>query len=616
MDALVALPWSRNPRSRACTPFFSLSGKRKRRSLPSTMSSRFPSSTSRGAMSNPTTPVARNSSPDDLFVSFGSSVNVSEDLRRSIRTEIEEIDASIGSLQSNVQNEQRNQNQLTKDLSHAKSEISNLRRGASDELDSATMNQQVRNRLAETLKVELVSAIVSPTSSCEAISESDSDTEEKMDDSIAEGQGAHSKRKSVSLKSYLGTNFSEVKRLTYKIREDQKEGDTAEKETRSIEDEHANVVNRMARNNSENLLGIAEKEVQSRKKEQDAEAHRKRSTQEVIQRARQRCGQYAQQIADRTKALSAEKTKNASEEANMISERSLCEDEIRNMSDTQISLLEKTLETVTTQLENLVFQCDDAETMKKQIVAAENELKEVEIKAANLGGMEEVEKKLVVEAKTKANSAETAYTEVKKLEASLLSYCEFNNKIEAEQVIPAKEELVELLKEKERLAGVMGEFHASSVSDKAERKVDLEAAGAKIVSLKEGLKGTDEEIETIKTERQTIGVRLAALNEARDKEIEENRSFCLKFEEATKAEQTRLEELLESRKSEHKKKIDELRSEGAKTTNEYNLKLEIVNQGSKIIDTTEDAESKLRDSPIQLNDDGEDVSNFVFVSTE
>jgi chromosome segregation ATPase len=224
---------------------------------------------------------------------------VSEDLRRSIRTEIEEIDASIGSLQSNVQNEQRNQNQLTKDLSHAKSEISNLRRGASDELDSATMNQQVRNRLAETLKVELVSAIVSPTSSCEAISESDSDTEEKMDDSIADGQGAHSKRKTVSLKSYIGTNFSEVKRLTYKIREHQKEKDAAEKETQSMKDERANVINRMARNNSENLLGIVEKEVQSHKKEQDAEARRKRSTQEVIQRARQRCGQYAQQIADR-----------------------------------------------------------------------------------------------------------------------------------------------------------------------------------------------------------------------------------------------------------------------------------------------------------------------------
>ena len=65
------------------------------------------------------------SSTDPMYLSWGSSVNVCDELRRSIRSEIEEIDGSITTLQTNVKNESRSKTQVSKDLSLTRSEILN-----------------------------------------------------------------------------------------------------------------------------------------------------------------------------------------------------------------------------------------------------------------------------------------------------------------------------------------------------------------------------------------------------------------------------------------------------------------------------------------------------------
>jgi chromosome segregation ATPase len=96
---------------------------------------------------------------DPFFLDWGSSVNVNEDLRRSIQSEINSLDQEIRDLDQSISKEERISSQLRKDYSHAQAELINLRRGASDEKENAGMNEQIQIRLGESLQKELVQVL-------------------------------------------------------------------------------------------------------------------------------------------------------------------------------------------------------------------------------------------------------------------------------------------------------------------------------------------------------------------------------------------------------------------------------------------------------------------------
>ena len=131
------------------------------------MKSRF--AATRPTMNAPTP--SEDASVSEPLISWGSSVNVNEDLRRSIRSEIEALDADIDTIQGNIKNEDRISAQLAKDFAHSHAEMVQLRRSAADELDSAMMREQVRTRLKASLRSELMS----PTSVVVVVSPSNDD---------------------------------------------------------------------------------------------------------------------------------------------------------------------------------------------------------------------------------------------------------------------------------------------------------------------------------------------------------------------------------------------------------------------------------------------------------
>lgn len=234
----------------------------------------------------PPAPTEETSVSDPFILSWGSSVNVCEDLRRSIRTEIEDvIDTSIMNLQGSIKNEDRTATQLAKDLSHARAEMLELRRSANDELDGAVMKDQVRTRLKASLKAELMTPVLDadPTSPPPELSDEGSTTNGRPPFTIA---------------SYIQQRASEHKEHACAV--------AAEKESLvqwkaakdDFESETHSIHGRIESDRLVDEMATKEKETAFRTEEHENEARRKRATKVRVQQKRAQCGQYAQQIAD------------------------------------------------------------------------------------------------------------------------------------------------------------------------------------------------------------------------------------------------------------------------------------------------------------------------------
>ena len=249
------------------------------------------------SMPGPSTSEAEASVSEPLL-SWGSSVNVNEDLRRSIRTEIEEIDASIDDLQGNIKNEDRASAQLAKDFSHARAEMAELRRSAADRLDGETMKDQVRTRLKASLRSELMS----PTS---VVSSGSATPLETTNDPSQEGNESDASRKdkppSTTGGAYLQQRATELKELACSIAAEKEALLQSKAEKNDHECQTNAVLGRIETGKLVDELTASQRESAVRVEEYGNEERHKRGTKEAVQKVRAQSGHYAQQIADQVR---------------------------------------------------------------------------------------------------------------------------------------------------------------------------------------------------------------------------------------------------------------------------------------------------------------------------
>ena len=233
-------------------------------------------------------------SVSEPLLSWGSSVTVNEDLRRTIRSEIAEIETSIESLQGQIKNEDRISAQLAKDFSHARAEMAELRRSAADELGSAIMKDQVRTRLKSSLRSELMS----PTT----VISLDSIAPKASNDASQEEDNAVDKAPATTAE-YLEQRAAEVKELAASIAKEKESLMESKAEKDDLDRQTQIILDRIKNDKLEEELEAAKKETAFRAEELEREEHRKRSTKEAVQKVRAECGHYAQQIADQVSAV-------------------------------------------------------------------------------------------------------------------------------------------------------------------------------------------------------------------------------------------------------------------------------------------------------------------------
>ena len=247
------------------------------------------------------------SSTDPMYLSWGSSVNVCDELRRSIRSEIEEIDGSITTLQTNVKNESRSKTQVSKDLSLARSEMLNLCRGATDEVENVSVNEQIRIRMAETLKIEVLANIITPSSSPNGTSYPNHTNDDENEEDLSYtgkdmADDASRRNKNQSLTSQISMYRTKLQKESEKISNAKKELQAVAVNIKDIEDEIKRASHRIKEVDLPSQLKEVERDVESKRQELESELQRRCSTKESIQRSMKRCGDFAQQIADKVKS--------------------------------------------------------------------------------------------------------------------------------------------------------------------------------------------------------------------------------------------------------------------------------------------------------------------------
>lgn len=249
---------------------------------------------------------------DPFFLDWGSSVNVNEDLRRSIQSEINSLDQEIRHLDNSISKEEKISSQLRKDYSHAQAELINLRRGACDEKDNAAMNEQIQMRLGESLQKELVEVLSKsssrpdiPPSNNAAVSASardhysnDRSTDPQrilLQDDSCENYDSTSAVTDLPMKEYIEKRMRDIKILKAKIHSKRTSLDGCRSNLAELQFQLEKTNEHVAQ--EQKHQGVWNNEIEVITKEYDTEKQRIKNIKDSLSNSRKNVGDWTQQDA-------------------------------------------------------------------------------------------------------------------------------------------------------------------------------------------------------------------------------------------------------------------------------------------------------------------------------
>lgn len=225
-------------------------------------------------------------SVDPFILDFGTSVNVNEDLRRTIRTEIQELDDQIVASNASTKQEEMVGCQLRKDLSHGDREMLNLSRGAVDQLDNARVHSKFLSGFGETLRKELVI----PSSSGDYAGNGTAKGE------IAPSEGV---KKPLANKDIFKEKSDKFKMLIGRIKQASADVERNLKEQKALTDKTKAIKEAIESDSLDSMLEEKRRETELKATDAQKEAQRKDSIKASIQKIRARTGNHAQGVADK-----------------------------------------------------------------------------------------------------------------------------------------------------------------------------------------------------------------------------------------------------------------------------------------------------------------------------
>ena len=224
----------------------------------------------------------------DPVLSWGSSVNVSEDLRRSIRAECDQLDSQISAITTQTTSESRKAQSLSKDLNFSVQEMKNLVRDGSEEMEGCIMNSTVRGRMAEQLEIELGSLLKATN---------DQVIPQDQDEYLVTNNDSETSTKPMILSQYLADSKATFQKIELQVRDNVDIIRRTRQIIKDVERETNDHLGRIASDDLNSERSNLEHEVNLKKRELEGEKTKMKSVLDQVQRARKRCGDQAQQIA-------------------------------------------------------------------------------------------------------------------------------------------------------------------------------------------------------------------------------------------------------------------------------------------------------------------------------
>ena len=286
------------------------------------------------------TPASTTTSLDPVL-SWGSSVNISEDLRRTIRAECEHLDASIAAVTSQTNAESRKTQSLAKDLKFSEREMRDLARGGNEEVEGCIMNGTVCARMKDQLQSEVGRLLYADSVSPRSTAVDENNLGQKCTTNVDDAAQNQSDGLD-TLTSYLAGRKAEFASLAAQHKEKAVAIHNIQAQTKEIDKWTQSCFDRIS---GEHLLkerSAMSDEVDGKKRELSGEKSKMRSMLEQVQRSRTRSGEHAQQIADLNKQIVVLKETNIQEERALGLQR----DAIREMDSalqTELSRIQSRL---------------------------------------------------------------------------------------------------------------------------------------------------------------------------------------------------------------------------------------------------------------------------------
>jgi hypothetical protein len=237
-----------------------------------------------------------NAAEDPFILDFGTSVNVNEDLRRVIKTEIQEIDDSIVAARGALKNEETVESQLKNDLSHSHREMATHSRGASEQLETSAVHASFLSSLNKTFHAELIVHTTPPATTIEgSLSSAENNPPAPTG---ASGKGIPG---SQSNREVLRTMSARLKKVTSSMKGTAEEIDAVVAKQKYVAEKTTMIARITETDSLPSLLDEKRKEVALMQAEIDKENQRKKAIKAATQKSRANSGMHAQAVADKVR---------------------------------------------------------------------------------------------------------------------------------------------------------------------------------------------------------------------------------------------------------------------------------------------------------------------------
>lgn len=246
---------------------------------------------------------AASSFPTEL--DFGASVDIQDEMRRTIRAECDEIDKAASITQTAVKNEERTLHQLSKDYGCAKNEMASLRRDGGDILDEETMTDDIRREFKAQFETELLPHVTVASNNdvdddAALISEDECGGNDNNDHHQQQQQSYGTKRV-YSHGKFLARKLAEVKSKKASMVAKAQEIKNGFKNIKAVDDDTASILQTIETRALDAVKVQGERNIAQLQREVEVEKQRNRGVKEAIQAARANSGENAQIITEKVR---------------------------------------------------------------------------------------------------------------------------------------------------------------------------------------------------------------------------------------------------------------------------------------------------------------------------
>jgi len=531
---------------------------------------------------------------------FGASVDIQDEMCRTLKSECDEIDRSASIAQTAVKNEERTLYQLSKDYGCAKNEMASLRRDGGDILDEETMTDDIRRGFKEQFETEVVPHVTASNNDSGA-----DDAALVSEDEGGNNEEHHGTKRVYAHGKFLARKNSELRAKKASMVATAQEIKSGFKNIQAVDDEAAKILQMIETRGLDAAKGQGERTIAQLQREVEVENQRNRGVKEAIQAARANSGVNAQTIAEKAKLQMTLRSEHLSKEAELTARNDMAQQEVSLVQAEQKKLAEE-LALLSGQLDFFTQNVAEYETKQKRSDEIKAEMEGAKSDIVDLISKKAIVAKNLEESSSKLKEVEKSYDGAKEAYDTIMSGKDEKEKERGEATKTAEARRADAMKKKEILAGSIAKFQEETANQEGQGKDTLSGAEARLVALSKTLKTREEQLEKKRAASDRLKEESASTMADKAAQAKEMREMTSKFEAASKAEIDRLAVLKKERIESRVEHVEKRRSDLNLIEDCQRADIKNIRKKLGVLEEVNKIKDSIKESKIVLDKDGND----------